>query len=150
MGFFGTTIRNIDRSTHVHYPKNITVTEKRAPTDDSIRLYDEYLEKTKQRILSTFKLETSYVNAVVVAFARETAIVDLPSIEYLIKFKLNEKNEQIRFKLDGFEVDKMKKMTPNQADQKLIEMVVEKISEIISIRILQQVELNDIGVNTVK
>lgn len=148
MGFFGTTIRNIDRSTTIKYPETVNIIEKRAPTDESIKLYDEYLEKTKQRILSTFKLETSYINAVVVAFLNETAMVQNPSIEYLIKFKLNEKNEQIRFKLDGLEVAEMRRLPLHQANQKLIEIIIQNISKIISVRMLQQVELKDLGIKT--
>lgn len=146
MGFWSTTIKNIDRSTNIKYPEHITITEKRAPTDESIRLYDEYLEKTKQSVLGSFKLETTYVNAVVVAFTNPNSCADLPNIDYRIIFSLNNKREEIRFNIDGYEYYEMNRMSPQKADEKLIRTVVQKISKTIAVRMLQQIDLKDIGV----
>jgi hypothetical protein len=55
-------------STKEYIPYTKNVIEQRAPTDDSIRLYKELLEKASNSILDSFKINTTYldIDAVVV------------------------------------------------------------------------------------
>ena len=147
MGIFSTTHRHYDNSTSINYPEHTTVTEKKAPTDESIRLFDEYLEKTKDKVLSVFKLESTYVHAVCVAFCHNDMTVDMPAIQYRIRFKLNENTEEIKFELDGFEYKKLANNHPDVADAELINMIHKKIADIISLRMIQQVKTTHLGAN---
>tara|TARA_R110000803_G_scaffold78075_3_gene143110 strand:- start:961 stop:1434 length:474 start_codon:yes stop_codon:yes gene_type:complete len=149
MGLFSTTYhKHTHTSTSVPYEK--TVIEKRAPTDDSIKLWDEYLEKAKNRILSVFKLEDNTigqgVNAIVVAFVDEsfTTALAAPALKYFVRFLLNGEKFEFKFDLDPFEVQELRK-DPYSADQKILAKVVEKMSQIISIKILEAVGTKKIG-----
>ena len=48
---------------YVPYTKNVV--EKKAPTDDSIRLYGEFLDKAHKAILDSFIIKGSFLEAVV-------------------------------------------------------------------------------------
>ena len=52
---------NIDDSTNIRYPDKIEVKEQKAPTDDSIRLLNEFQEKTLNNIISKIKVDNNIV-----------------------------------------------------------------------------------------
>lgn len=54
------------RTEHVPYTK--TVVEKKAPTDESIRLYGEMLDKARDSIVDSFQLDGNIVKCTCVAF----------------------------------------------------------------------------------
>lgn len=75
-----------DTTTYVPYEK--TVIEKRAPTDDSIRLYKEMKEKAEQSIIDSFKVENTLVQGRIVV-ARDAGIDYNNSLKVFFKIMIN-------------------------------------------------------------
>lgn len=72
---------------YVPYEKNIVVTEKKAPTDESIRLYEEIKEKAYKSILDSFTINENNISFSVIAYRDKLCMEDV--IQY--KFILNGK-----------------------------------------------------------
>jgi hypothetical protein len=51
-----------------YVPFEKTVTEKKAPTDDSIRLYGEFLEKAREAIVDSFVVRNTHLDASITIF----------------------------------------------------------------------------------
>jgi len=89
MGLFSTTHIHQQRHTeYVPYTEKVEVTEKRAPTDLSVKLLNEFEEKAKANIIAKVHLNNSFIDGVVVVY-RNDIIHD--RFEYGLKFKLNGK-----------------------------------------------------------
>lgn len=75
-----------------NYPDKINIIEKRAVTDESIKILNEMKEKTLNNITSHIKVENNILN-----FDFITLYEDLPldQTTLLIKFKLNHKEIKI-------------------------------------------------------
>ena len=75
-------------STHtdnsITFPKNINITHKRAPTDDSIRILNEMREKILTDIRREFVLELDGVQ-----IAEATSIKNVIGRKYTCTFKIN-------------------------------------------------------------
>ena len=145
--------RYINRSTNVvhNHPRElkVNITEKRAPTDESIKLYDEYLEKTKDRVLNVFKIDTGVVEILTVAFMNEANVTDsdTPAIRYFCRFNLNGQQEEFQFKLDNFDVRNLMRQPEHIRDKEILEKVVERASRIIAVRMLKQVKTTQLGLS---
>lgn len=70
-----------------HHYNTTEITERRAPTDESVRLLQEMEEKAKERISDKFTISNSQIDAVAIVFYDE--IME------------NKRNVHIRFKLNG-------------------------------------------------
>ena len=75
-----------DNSTHIRYPNEIKVTENKAPTDESVRLYKEFDEKARQELVKTYKLGDNIFEALGHWFVRDGMG---ESVIYHIRFRLN-------------------------------------------------------------
>jgi hypothetical protein len=83
-------------TTHIHqshdrlvpYEKTVTITEKRAPTDHSIELLNEFQEKAKQNIIDTIVIDNNVMKAVALFF---TTDILMDGRRYFLKFILNGK-----------------------------------------------------------
>lgn len=53
---------------YIPYEKNVTIHEHRAPTDESIKIYNEMREKAKGDIIATIPLQSTFIDAVIIAF----------------------------------------------------------------------------------
>lgn len=82
---FNTYITKTGRDSIVPYEK--TVTEIKAPTDDSIKLYEEIKEKAFKSILSVWKIKDNLIEAEICFFANKCTIEQ----EVLLIYKLNGK-----------------------------------------------------------
>ncbi|MCP4521024.1 MAG: hypothetical protein GY827_04910 [Cytophagales bacterium] len=56
--------------------KNINVTEKKAPTDESIKLLDEFKEKAEDRIIKSFNIQDNNINGAILVLAATSASFD--------------------------------------------------------------------------
>lgn len=148
---FGDTYRRTNNTTNVihKYPSTIKVHEHKAPTDESIKLWDEFMDKTKDKVLSAFKIDTGIVQLLSVGFIDESSIsmTDYPSIIYHCKFNLNGNEEMFKIKLDSFEVQKYHKMHEHEADALLLKLFFKEVSEIIALRLIQNVKTTEIGLS---
>lgn len=77
-----------DNSTHIRYPE--TIKEIKAPTDESIRLLNEFQEKALDNIITKVEVKDNFVTGVVMAFdvARSASSIQ-HEIMIICKFKIN-------------------------------------------------------------
>lgn len=113
-----------------NHPSEIKIIEKKAPTDDSIRLYDELLEKTKSQILGQIKVEDNIVNGSVIFFKAQLENFDL--VEYAAKFKLN----GIEHIVNG-SFKRIDTLWGTDKEQKAIQLLYENLAKHIAAKILQ-------------
>jgi hypothetical protein len=73
---------------YVPYTKNVEVTERRAPTDESIRLYKEMEEKAERNIINKERIVDNELNGVVTYIEMSPVLYE---IRAHIKFSLNGK-----------------------------------------------------------
>jgi hypothetical protein len=76
----------ITRNTNVTFPGTIEVNEHKAPTDESIRIFDEFKDKALKRVIKSMKVENNVFKASILAYAPEM-ITD--EVSLYIKFNLN-------------------------------------------------------------
>lgn len=77
-----------DNSTHIRYPD--TIKEVKAPTDESIRLLNEFQEKALDNLISKVEVKNNIVEGTVMAFemARTTMVIQY-EVMIICKFKIN-------------------------------------------------------------
>ena len=137
MGLFS-SVYHTHSHTETEVPYEKTVIEKRAPTDDSIRLADEYLEKAKKQVMSVFKLEPNALEPGVHGniFMFNENFLD-GGIQYIVQFNLNGAPFEFEFKLDHFEVRNLRLLNNVEADRKIFEKVYETISKKIALELIR-------------
>lgn len=79
--YSSTSVRNTYES-----PSEIKITEKRAPTDESIKLFDQYQEKAKEYLINSVAIKDNKLEALVFYY---TNPLDRLSIDVHIRFNLN-------------------------------------------------------------
>lgn len=90
MGLFGKDIYVERRTTAVPYEKTVNITEKRAPTDESIRIYEDMLEKAAKKVLYAEKIQNNVLTGIVVLMSE-----GMCGIRCAGKFTLNGKEYRI-------------------------------------------------------
>lgn len=77
-----------DNSTHIRFPD--TIKEIKAPTDESIKLLNEFQEKALDNLISKIEVKNNIVEGTVCAFemARTTAALQ-HEVMIICKFKIN-------------------------------------------------------------
>lgn len=91
--YFGYKSDQHHNHTHSH---KVNVTEKRAPTDESIRLLKEMEQEVKQRLISQVEVKNSVFEAVAWALR---PMVSASYIEINIHFKVNNQEFHIETKI---------------------------------------------------
>lgn len=89
-----------DKIVSVNTPRSIDVThiEKRAPTDESVRLLKEFEDAAEKKILEVIRFEDNDVRGLVVASQRRPTM--MASIDYCYRFTLNGKKYDNRIAID--------------------------------------------------
>ena len=87
MGLFSTTYNHHEVAPA--YPQRVTVTENRAPTDESIKILRDIEERARGHVLQTFQVENHVVDGVVVVFQMSAS--DFQKKAY-IRFRINGKD----------------------------------------------------------
>jgi hypothetical protein len=77
-----------DNSTHIRYPD--TIKEVKAPTDESIRLLNEFQEKALDNLISKVEVNNNLIEGTVMAFdmAHTSASIQ-HEVKIICKFKIN-------------------------------------------------------------
>jgi cell fate (sporulation/competence/biofilm development) regulator YmcA (YheA/YmcA/DUF963 family) len=104
-----------------------SITENRAPTDESMRLLQEMEEKVISKILGSFKLKSTTVSGQIVFFAT----IDSLNTKYRIRYKLNDKE----FQFDGF-IDDYRMVLKDHKE--IIQLFVKSISEEIATMLFEE------------
>jgi hypothetical protein len=86
MGLLSTTHIHKTRTEYVPYAKEVNITEKRAPTDESVKLFSEFRQKALDNIVDSFHIDTNILKAEYISF-RNDAPMDTTTI--FIKINLN-------------------------------------------------------------
>lgn len=96
--------------------KDVTVTEKRAPTDESVKILMEMEEKALDKLVSITKLDSNLFKATWHTF--NDCMSD--SLNIVCRFEMNGEEERFDFRMCKFDC---------RNDQELVEKVREKILE---------------------
>jgi Trm5-related predicted tRNA methylase len=96
---FDRIVVNETRTEHVPYEK--TITEIKAPTDESIKLYKEIREKAYDSILQSFEIKSSIVELKGIFFLENPSSIEL---EYIIVYKINNKEFKVKGSFDKLEL----------------------------------------------
>lgn len=85
---------------YIPYDKTVTVNERRAPTDESIRLLNEMQEKVIANVLQKINVSNNIFSGSIVIWKDQRKPF---SMQYTLKFKLNEEEYSITKEMDGGE-----------------------------------------------
>lgn len=102
------------------------VTEKRAPTDESIRLLREMENKAKEEVIKSISLPSNEFSGVVHLIRDHLSC----QTNVVVLFKLNGKDHKVPISLDDFKDDSL---------EKRMEKVLNDVSDYLSASILQNV-----------
>jgi hypothetical protein len=116
----------VGKNTTTYVPYEKTIIEKKAPTDDSIKLLNEFQEKATHNIIDSICIKNNIIEGI--AIEVNESVWDF-STSIFFKFILNGKN--IQFKIDRKHEDK----TP------LSDFLMRAMSEEISFLIFKDIEI---------
>lgn len=98
------------------YPQRVDITEKRAPTDESVRLLREMQVEAEKDRIGAFHLESNNLRGVVEVWR----YMDPPSIRAHVVFELNGQRHKVEAKISAYERD---------AKQKLVDQLHKGVAE---------------------
>jgi len=124
------------RTTAPNYPQKITVHEHRAPTDESVKLLEEFKKEAEKNIIDSFKFNDNKVNGVVI---RSHLSVYEPGQKLYIKFTLNGKEYYIQ---EMFKNTELNEMTKVDFYNKLCKVLAARIAAELVIKTIQDDEIN--------
>jgi hypothetical protein len=119
---FNTIIRSPERV-------SVDVTEKRAPTDESIRLAEEYRDKLKAQWLATYTLEDTKLNVRWDVFREDFG----RKIRVIGKMKINGQEHSLDFSVDQWD---FKFDEPDTFLVKLHQHLTEQIAAVLTIDLM--------------
>lgn len=120
------------RTEYVPYEKNVTVHEHRAPTDESLKLVEEIREKVQKEIIEAIPIQSSTLNGCVLY---KWSSPDFYGLEILAVFKLNDKEYEVRLKIEGAEYHRLRHMSRGsllEAHRHVLNTLHQKLAEVIS------------------
>jgi hypothetical protein len=127
------TIKRVNVTQYNSSPDTINIIEKKAPTDDSARLYGELLEKAKKNIIGEVRVEDNSMNGSVLFFC--STLENFGQIQYATKFTLNNIEHVVRGEFSHRDV-----LWSTDKNRKGVELLFKSISEQIAIQILRDNE----------
>jgi len=123
---------------YIPYTKevNVKIEEKKAPTDESVRLLNEMMEKAQKNIIGSIKIDDNLLNIIGACFSTPPP---LDKVLFQIRFKLNGKEYFIEEYIDKEEIRKVQlKATFDTEKQAVLEAVYKRICEIITLELIKQ------------
>ena len=135
MGLFSTTHIHQSRTEHVPYCKEVNITEKKAPTDESVRLLNEMQDKAQRNIIATIKIEENFLKAVAIYY-RDEMVMD--RITYHIRFKLNGKEYTIEDYIDIEYRQEISKLYMGLGHETIFRALHKKFSEMVANELMKQ------------
>jgi hypothetical protein len=107
---------------------NSTVTEKRAPTDESVALLREMEAESLKSVLGAIRLDDNTFNAVVVFKVAHSMMSD--QVEYFIEFLFNGKRYRIKETLHGAEGRNLIYKAQKESHQAAKEVVARHVGDL--------------------
>mgnify|MGYP000881342611 CR=1 FL=1 len=123
-------------SSHTHtselvpYEKTVTVHEHRAPTDESVKLLNEFQQKAIENIITQVQIDTNEVKGMFIVLSCEP---DFLHMRYVYRFILNGKEYKGEFKIESLEY---RLSVDNYNYEKLMHLFYEKLAQSIAIELL--------------
>ena len=90
---------HIHKTEHVPYEK--TIIEQRAPTDESIKIFDDLQQRAVNRVVKSFDVKDNILNAVVVYFVHSFHV---DKLEFICKFSFNGVEHQFKGEINTYEL----------------------------------------------
>jgi len=123
---------------HTHnnqaFPYEKTVHEHRAPTDESIRIYGELLEKARLSLIDSFRINSILV--VDVAVFKKSSSMEQLTVGY---YKLNVNKEEITGNVELFdEYDRI------VAQRTIANQIIERLSRDVTSELLKRMSLGEV------
>ena len=92
-----------NKTLHLHpvynnEPSHVTVTEKRAPTDDSVRLLKEMEEAAQQKVMDSIAVKNTTFECKIVRMRDSISAQDI----FLVYYKLNGQKGKTEVKIDDY------------------------------------------------
>jgi hypothetical protein len=117
-----------DRRTIVQQPSKIEVTERRAPTDESVRLLSEMEKAAEARLLGAVRVETNTVNGLVV-FKQASFMAD--EVRYFVIVNINGREYRAEYPLERSEVMRLTRDRQALAEDLLLKAIGNGLSNLI-------------------
>lgn len=123
---------------YVPYTKDVNITEKKAPTDESIRLLNEMQDVAKKNIIKAIRVKENYLDAVVIIYQ------DMPrhiafGYDFQLKFTINAEE----FIITGQITDEDFKRSLMGMDEYIIKNILyDKFSKAIAKKLLEFPEVS--------
>ena len=136
MGLFSTNHIHQSRTEYVPYCKEVNITEKKAPTEESVRLLKEMKDKAQLNIIATIKIEENFLKAVAIYYRDE---IVMNRMTYHIRFELNGKEYTIEDYIDNFEWrQEMSKSYMGLGNEVIFRALHKKFSEMVANELMKQ------------
>lgn len=104
MGLFNTTNNFHRHTTETRYVnRDVSVTEHKAPTDESVRLFDEFLDKAKSRMVASVTINSNIISCHAMYFSTDYCVGE--RYEVWLRYELNGEVYQLRSTLDYFDFE---------------------------------------------
>lgn len=134
-------------STHHHLhsgPSNVDVkvTEKRAPTDESVRLLAEMQQKVVDSVLGQMKIDVNDVSGEIMVFREPWSVLD---ISFGVAYNINGKRHHFRTNVCEFEVMRAENQFHVSHDEAILRVFASKFAEHIAAQILNSLDFNKFG-----
>lgn len=118
------------------FRKEVNITEKRAPTDEGLKLLNEIQDKAKHNIIATIKIEENFLKAIAIYYKDE---IIMNRVVFHIRFELNGMEYNIVDYIDGFEWRQdMSKFHMGLGNETILRALHKKFSEAIAMELLKQ------------
>ncbi|MDV3537915.1 hypothetical protein CMU94_02110 [Elizabethkingia anophelis] len=110
-----------------HKQGDVTVNEYKAPTDESIRILNEFEKKAKENIVNKLNVKISTVDTVHIGFSNDPSLY---GINHFVKFNLNSEEHKLKYHVDYEEYDnKLLFGIPKNVAELLIEHMSKAIAK---------------------
>jgi len=119
------------RTKYVPYEKSVTVTEKRAPTDESVKLLNEFQDKSLENLIKTVKISNNVVDGVLFLFQIQAACFQR---KFVFIFKINGVEYKIE---DNYDIDNVLHFSNSRNVDNTVNKIISKLSEKIVVHLFQ-------------
>ena len=121
---------------YVPYEKIVTITEKKAPTDESLRLLLEMQEKVRKSIINTERINNNVIDGILFTFAPQMGSLDQT---LFFRFKINGIEHVIEDTYTGQDMSK------HQCREDMVKRIISKLSTSIAVHLFR--DANDFWYN---
>ncbi len=136
MGLLSTKHYHINKTEHVPYAKTVTINEIKAPTDESVRLINEFEDKARKNIIAKIHIDENYLKAIAIFYQEE---LPLNRVTYHIKFTLNGREYNLQDHIDNFEWrQELSKTYIGLGNEAIFKILHKKFAEIIAKELMMQ------------